>query len=133
MRYDKYMESLTGKISEIDTLWKELCLIVLKDENCSTVEDFVGILVFDLQADAFEESIRDLKRFNENKIGTKKTGEEILDIVVSAAYAITQIKIEPVKFFSDKEKCDWVILFADEIRKSLFEIIVDSQNLFMES
>ena len=129
MRY----ESLTGKISEIDTLWKELCLIVLGDENCSTVEDFVGILVFDLQADAFEESMKDLKRFNENKIGTKKTMEDILDIAIFMAYTITQIKTGPTRLFSDKEKREWVILFADEIRKSLFEIMVDSQNLFMES
>lgn len=129
MRY----ESLTGKISEIDTLWKELCLIVLGDENCYTVEDFVGILVFDLQADAFEESMEDLKRFNENKIGTKKTREEVLDIAIFMAYTITQIKTGPTRLFSDKEKCKWVILFADEIRKFLFEIMVDSQNLVLES
>ena len=132
MRYDKYMERLTGKISEIDILWKELCLIVLKDEDCcSTKEDFAGILIFGLWADKLEESMRDLEDFN--KVDAKKAGEAILDIVVSAAYAITQIKIEPVKLFSDEEKCEWIILFADEIRESLFEIMVDSQNLVLES
>ena len=140
MQFNEYTEKFQKNVSELKELWEELISDTILERW-----RFTGLgdaITFALAAAKFDECIGELTECSKvlpdfQKIiphfySTEELGEVVFDGVLSAAFLFRDLKelVDKAQIpTKDPERSRWLIA---EIRRRLFAIMADSQELIME-
>lgn len=140
MDFDKYVDRFRTNVSTLEKLWEELISdAVMERWRFTGLGDAIS---FALAAAEFEGCVNELtecsgilpdfKEIIPHFYSTEELGETIFDGILSAAFLFKNLKelLDRAQIVTeDPKRSPWLIA---EIRRTLFAIMADSQELIVE-